>query len=90
MKPSRPFHQLAAVLSCLAAFPVSCNSILTKSAPVETKDLGYELVEVVGSNIPQRVVKGQRPVTAAPVVIISAEAWTEAMQKAHGTVGGRK
>jgi len=67
--------------------PISCNSILTKSAPLNTSDKPYEYVEVLGSNIPQRVVKGQQPMIASPTSTISAEAWREQMEKAQGRVG---
>ena len=88
LRPVLPLATLAA--SCVLAAPISCNSIFTKSAPVDTSDKPYEFVEVVGSNIPQRVVKGQQPMTPSPVRIVSAESWREAMEKVQGTVNARR
>jgi len=50
---------------CLAAGPVTCNSITAKSKSAQ--DDGYSYVTVTGSMVSQRVKKGETPITASPV-----------------------
>ena len=65
--------------SCLAAFPVTCHSIFAKSKT--GPDDGYEYVVVTGSVVPQRVKKGQAPVTASPVGVMGVPEFEKLQQK---------
>ena len=65
---------------CLAALPITCNSIFAKkSAAVDDAD--YEYVTVSGSNIAQRVKKGTKPVTTSPVDEVSKESFEQMRTK---------
>ena len=55
---------LALSASCLAAVPVTCNSIFAKRNPADDE---YEYVTVLGSNVPQRIKKGTRLVPMSPI-----------------------
>jgi hypothetical protein len=65
--------------ACLAAFPVTCHSIFEKSKTAQ--DDGYEYVTVTGSNVPQRVKKGQAAATVSPTSSMSAEEFDKMRQK---------
>ena len=79
MKPA-PWQRFALLsATILAVAPVKCNSIFAK--PAAGNDDGYEYVTVSGSQIPQRVRKGQMPDTTSPVDVVGAEALRDALQR---------
>ena len=86
MKATPLLRQLFLAAACLPAFPVTCNSIFEKPRTQLAGNEGWEYVTPVGTNIPQRVVKGQQPVLPSPTTTMSQEAWVQAMHKAQGTV----
>ena len=80
---------LALTAASVAAFPVTCNSILAKRQTQLTGNEEWEYVTPVGTLIPQRVVKGQQPVLASPTVIVSQESFIQSMEKVQGSVRRR-
>jgi len=73
----------------LAVVPVKCNSIFDKSHPPPADD-GYEYVNVLGSQVPLRVKKGQAAVGASAVEVYGPETYRNMTEKAMqtGKAGG--
>ena len=64
----------------LTALPITCNSIFAKRKPAPEDD-GYDYVMVTGSNVPMRVRRGTRIITASPVEGLSAEEFRKTTQR---------
>ena len=70
--------------ACLAAFPVTCNSIFAKRSAALDDD-EYEYVTVSGSMIPQRIKKGSTVDTTSPVSGMSKAAFEQLRQRQQMT-----
>jgi hypothetical protein len=67
-------------VGCLAVVPVTCNSIFAPRKVLPDSEQ-YEYVTISGSNIPQRVKKGEQAVSASQVDTVSAETFRKAVDQ---------